>query len=209
MINLLIIIFTMTLIYLVVAGRLDTYIRVMVWQGGLLFVIAFLELAEINLYNLIFILLETLIFKSILVPYFMNRAISHNKLKHEIEPNVSNFYSVFIVMGFIIMSFLIAYQLHDEHLKITYFTAAIASMLTGFFLILSRKTIVTHLIGYRIIDNGIFLLSLALGRELPMIVNYGILLDVFTSLLIFITFVNRIGDTFKTVQITRLAEMKD
>ncbi|MCY7352565.1 MAG: hypothetical protein LH606_18235 [Cytophagaceae bacterium] len=209
MLNLLIIIFTMTLTYLAVAGRLDTYIRVIVVQGVLLFGIAFLELAEIDPFNLLFILLETLIFKSILVPYFTSRAIKRNGLKHEIEPGVSNFYSVFIVIGFVIGSFVVAYQLHDTQLKVTYFTASISSLLTGLFLIVSRKSIVTHLIGYMVIENGIFLLSLALGSELPMIVNYGILLDLFTSVLILITFVNRIGDVFKSSHITSLTELKD
>ncbi len=35
--------------------------------------------------------------------------------------------------------------------------------------------------GYLIIENGVFVLSLAVGSEMPMLVNLGIMLDIFAS----------------------------
>ena len=59
------------------------------------------------------------------------------------------------------------------------------------------------------LENGIFLFSLALGSEMPMIVNIGILLDLFTSVLLLGVFVNRINEVFHTVEIDTLTELKD
>jgi hydrogenase-4 component E len=212
MINILIIIFTMTLTYLAVAGRLDTYIRVLALQGLLLAGVAVMELwgsEHVSIANTAFILLETLVVKAIVVPVMLTMIVRRNKLKHEIAPYVSNFFSLFTVMTFIIFSFLVAHRLHNEHLKITYFTASVSALFTGIFLIVSRKKIITHVMGYMVLENGIFLLSLALGSEMPMIVNMGILLDLLTSVLILSIFVNRIGDVFKTVEISNLTDLKD
>ncbi|MFN8356447.1 MAG: hypothetical protein U0Y10_18470 [Spirosomataceae bacterium] len=209
MINLLIIIFTMTLTYLVVAGRLDTYIRILALQGFLLFGISFLGLHEIDLLNLVFILVETLVFKAIIVPYYTQKSIDRSGVRHEIEPDVPNFYSVLIVMTFIMGSFAVAYQLHDQHLQITYFTASLSTMLTGLYLIFTRKTIITHVVGYLVLENGIFLLSLAFGGEMPTLINIAILLDIFSSLLILLMIINRIGDVFKTVQVDSLSDLQD
>ena len=65
MITLLILIFIITLFYTAISGRMFVLIDLLIVQGLLLFGIAFIELREMNIVNLIFILLETLVFKAI------------------------------------------------------------------------------------------------------------------------------------------------
>lgn len=209
MINLLIIIFTVSIIYLSVASRFQSFVNILMFQGLVLCGIAMLELREISLANLLFILLETLIVKAIVVPYFLGKLLKKNKLTHDSAPDVPHFTSLIINSSAIIFSFILAYNLHDEHLKITYFTASVSAMFIGIFLIISRRKIITHIVGYMVLENGIFLLSLAIGAELPMIVNTGILLDLFTSVLVLGFFVSKISDTFHTVEIEKLTELKD
>ena len=67
----------------------------------------------------------------------------------------------------------------------------------------------THLIAYLVIENGIFLLSLALGSEMPMFVNAAILLDIFTSVLIMGIFFNKLKDYFQNTDISHLSQLKD
>ena len=80
MTNVLLIVFTISLLYLGIATRLLTYIRIFAFQGLLLFGVSFIELTQITTLNLIFILLETIIFKTIAVPLFMNYVIKKIKL---------------------------------------------------------------------------------------------------------------------------------
>ena len=61
MIILLLITFTISLIYISMANRMLTYIRIIAFQGVLLFGVAFVELIEINVTNLVFVLLETIV----------------------------------------------------------------------------------------------------------------------------------------------------
>jgi len=209
MINLLIIIFTVSIIHLSVASRFQSFINILMFQGLVLCGIAMLELREISWGNLLFILLETLIVKAMVVPYFLGKLLKKNNLTHDSAPDVPHFTSLIINSSAIIFSFILAYNLHDEHLKITYFTASVSAMFIGIFLIISRRKIITHIVGYMVLENGIFLLSLAIGAELPMIVNTGILLDLFTSVLVLGFFVSKISDTFHTVEIEKLTELKD
>jgi hydrogenase-4 component E len=209
MVNLLIIIFNITLIYMAVASRLSSYTRVLMFQGLILFGVAAAQLHHIEALNFTFIILETLIFKAFVVPYFFNKIFKNSKYTGEREKSASNFSSLFVISLCIVLSFIWAYNLHDEHLKITYFTASISAIITGVYLIVFRKKIISHIIGYMIIENGIFLLSLAIGAEMPMIVNFGILLDLFTSMLILGFFVNKIEVTFNTAEAEKLNELKD
>ncbi len=63
--------------------------------------------------------------------------------------------------------------------------------------------------GFLIIENGVFVLSLAVGTQMPMLVNIGILLDIFASVLILGIFVNKIGDVLKEQDVDQLRNLKD
>lgn len=209
MTDILLIMFCITLIYIGIANRLFTYISVLAFQGILLFGIAFIELIEINTVNLVFVLLETIVFKTVAIPVFLRRVIRRNQIKREAEPFVSNFVSVVIITAIILSSFLISNMLHDKHLQKMFFVVAISSLFTGMYIIASRRKIITHVMGYLVIENGVFILSLAVGNEMPMLVNTGILLDIFVSVLLLGIFVNKIGDVIKGHDVESLANLKD
>jgi len=63
--------------------------------------------------------------------------------------------------------------------------------------------------GYMIIENGIFLLSLATAKEMPAIVSIGVSLDVFMVILIAGLFANKIKSTFEDQDIEKLTDLKD
>jgi hydrogenase-4 component E len=194
---------------LVLANRLYTYITVLAFQGVVLFVVAFIELIEINMANLIFILFETIVFKAIAIPVFLNYVIKKNNLSRETEPFFSNFISVLVISVIILASFFLSNVVYDEQLKSIFFVGALSSLFTGLYIIITRRKIVTHVMGFLVIENGVFILSLAVGSEMPMIVNTGIMLDIFVSVLVLGIFINRIGDVLKEHNSEQLQQLKD
>ncbi len=213
MINFLIVLFIISLIYLAKVEMVKSYFTLMALQGILLFGLAYFELKEIDLVHLVFILLETLVFKAIFVPIFLQRVTKNRIHRHHNVP-IKGYYSVLITAIIVIGCFMISYAIHDEltndadH-QVKYFTAAISSILVGLFIAINNRDLVTHLISYLVIENGIFLLSLALGAEMPMFVNSAILLDIFTSVLIMGIFFNKMKDYFTNVDAGQLSQLKD
>jgi hydrogenase-4 component E len=63
-------------------------------------------------------------------------------------------------------------------------TIALFTMFTGLLIIVTHKLIISHLIGFLIIENAVFIFSLAIGNKMPMMINVGILLDIFVGVLI-------------------------
>lgn len=201
--------FSFTLLFIGITNRLNTFIKLLALQGILLFGITFLKLTEISWFNLSMILLETIVFKTVAIPWFLTYTINKNKIVRETEPFVSYFWSLIIITGFIILSFMISGYAELEKSSRTDFTVAFASVLTGIYIIISRKKIITHMMGYMILENGVFLLSLSVGAHQPMLVNMGILLDIFVSVLVLGLFLNRIGNTFEEMSIENLSNLKD
>ncbi|MDD2525074.1 MAG: hypothetical protein PHH63_02000 [Bacteroidales bacterium] len=209
MLHVLLIIFLISLFYLSIANRMSTYVNVLAFQGILLFFVAFMELKNINTLNLILILLETIIFKSLAVPLFLNYVLKRNHITREAEPFVPNFISLIITTVIVIVTILLSDLMKEGSLDKMFFVVALSTLFTGLYFIASRRKIITHVMGYLIIENGVFVLSLAVGSEMPMLVNLGIMLDIFASVLILGIFLNKIGDVFKDIDVDQLSNLKD
>ena len=209
MTDILLITFAITLLFMSIANRIFSYLNILVFQGFLLFGITYLTLTEINTLNLVLILLETIIFKAIAVPTFLKYVIRRNNITREAEPYLPNFISLIIVTLIIVITIVLAGSIRDENLDKTFFVVALSNLFTGLYLIVSRKKIITHVVGYLVIENGVFILSLAAGNEVPMLVNLGIMLDIFASVLILGIFFNKIGDYLKDPDVNLLRNLKD
>lgn len=209
MLHVLLIIFLISLFYLSIANRMTTYVNVLALQGILLFFVAFLELKNINTLNLILILLETIVFKSLAVPIFLKYVLKRNHITREAEPYVPNFVSLIITTFIVVTTILLSNTMEESYLDKMYFVVALSTLFTGLYFIASRRKIITHVMGYLVIENGVFVLSLAVGNEMPMLVNLGIMLDIFASVLILGVFLNKIGDVFKDIDVNQLTNLKD
>jgi hydrogenase-4 component E len=198
-----------SLLYLSIANRLLTYIKILSFQGVILFGVAFIELNELTTLNLVLVLLETIIFKAIAVPVFINYIIKRNKITRETEPFLPNFVSLIIVTVIIVITILLSNAITDVKLEKISFIVALSTLFTGLFIIGTRKKVITHVMGYLVIENGVFILSLAVGNEMPLLVNLGIMLDIFASVLILGIFINKIGDVLKNVDVDQLRNLKD
>jgi hydrogenase-4 component E len=209
MTNVLLIIFIISLLYVSIANRIITYVRVLALQGFILFGVTFLQLQSIQTWNLVLILLETIVFKAVAVPLFISYLIKRNKITRETEPYLPHFISLIIITLIVVVTVLLANSIQDTHLDKIFFIVSLSTLFTGLYFIASRKKIITHVMGYLMIENGVFVLSLAVGNEMPNLVNLGIMLDVFASVLILGIFLNKIGDVFKAVDVDQLSNLKD
>jgi hydrogenase-4 component E len=209
MTNVLLIIFIISLLYVAIANRIITYVRVLALQGTLLFGVTFLQLHEVQTWNLVLILLETVVFKAVAVPVFLGYLIKRNKITRESEPYLPHFVSLIIVTIIVVITVLLANSIQDTYLDKIFFIVSLSTLFTGLYFIASRKKINTHVMGYLMIENGVFVLSLAVGNEMPNLVNLAIMLDVFASVLILGIFLNKIGDIFKDVDVDQLTNLKD
>ncbi|HEY9123053.1 MAG TPA: hypothetical protein PK252_02755 [Bacteroidales bacterium] len=209
MTDILLIALAMSLLYMSIANRMITYIHILLFQGILLFAITYLTLDKVEPLNVAFIMLETIVFKAIAVPWFLNSLIKRNNITREAEPFLPNFLSLIIVTLIIVISIILSSSVSSKLIDKTFFIVALSTLFSGLYLIVSRRKIITHVIGYLIIENGVFILSLAVGNEMPMLVNLGIMLDIFASVLILGIFFNKIGDVLKDPDVDLLRNLKD
>ncbi len=209
MIYILIIVFAVTLVYLSVTERAHMFNGLIALQGLLLCGIAFIELKELDWPHLTLILLETLVFKAVVIPWFVSGIIRRNRFTEALRPTIPGYQSLIIVSAIILGVFLFSNTFHEDQIAIKFFTVAMATIFSGLFLVMIHKQVLAHMLGYLVMENGIFLLSLSIGDEMPLVVNMAILLDIFTSVLLLGLFINRLGHTFRSVSVDDLQSLKD
>ena len=175
-----------TLLRISTSGRLEIYIKMLSVQGLLLFSLVFFTVGHESYVTLAVAIIETLLLKAVFVPFYLNKVIKENHIKRETEPYVPHIFSLLMVSAGIGLSLAAAFYMKQEipEVKIVLLGGCIAMILCGMFVILSRKKLITHVMGYCVLENGIFLLSLSAAKELPVIVSLGVALDAFIWVLL-------------------------
>jgi len=189
---LIVILFAVTLIYFSITERFRIYTVLIGIQGLMLFLLAFFEMESITPGSLIFVAAETLLFKVIIVPYLLYKIINKTGVDRVHEKALPGFYSLLFVASGLILSILVAHSLKAPANYFIYFIVSLFALYTGLFIIISHKKVFSHLIGFLIIENAVLLLSLSLGSGMPVLINIGILLDIFVSVLILGIFIMRL-----------------
>lgn len=209
MLILLYVLFGISLVYIAGTEKFKHYIQAYTIQGILLFGMAIIELKSFSYINLIFILLETIVFKSVVVPYLLRKILQHTGIHNIHKRSLQGNYTVMLLMLMMGISLLLAHVLYIPSVDEVYMVIAYFTLFTGLLLISARKLLFGHLVGFLIIENAVFLFSIAIGNEFPMLVNTGILLDIFVAVLIMSMFLTRIGHKMGGFEVETLSKLKD
>ncbi|MBP3548199.1 MAG: hypothetical protein J6J64_05950 [Alistipes sp.] len=204
----LIILYILTLIYLSIAERFRDQTTILAIQGLLLFGIAIARLHAFHPVEMGFIIVETLVFKAIVIPAILMRVIHKTKI-NRIHSTSSQFGALVMSIAALIASCTITYYMADERTDMIFFGVALYALLTGLILIVMRKRIFAHLVGFLVIENGVFLFSMAIGVEFPILINLAIMLDILISILILGMFLRRMDDDIHTDETDALTSIKD
>jgi len=184
MTNYLTVMFAITIVYLAITERFAVYARLLGIQGFILFGITLSELHKVSIGDLLFVSSETLFFKGIVVPYMITRIIKSTNVVKVANDTLSGFYELLFIIISLLISIFMAYTLKNPYINTVFLTIAFFTMFSGLIIIVTHRLIISHLIGFLVLENSVFIFSIAVGNEMPMLINIGTLLDIFVGVLI-------------------------
>ncbi len=211
MINGFIILFGLTMLYLAATSRIIAHIRLLIVQGILLFLICCCGMNHLNWLNFAFLTVETLIVKSIVIPWFLYRVLKKTHSNRDVAANIPHFYclviaSIILMAGFLVSNYYVSSM---KLISSMFFGVSVSTIIISLWLITIKHKIISNVIEFITMENGMFLLSLSVAKEMPMLVNIGVLLDVFIAVYILGLFVNVINKEFKDLEVSHLSDLKD
>lgn len=85
---------------------------------------------------------------------------------------------------------------------------SVSVILIGLFFMISRKKAIGQIIGFLVLENGIFITAMFATDGMPFIVDLGIFIDMLTAVMIMGVMVFQISNKFETINIEKLNKLK-
>ncbi len=162
-------------------------------------------------FHQIAVLVGTLAVKGVLIPWFLFRAIRGVAIRRDIGVLVGYGTSLFLAAVLVALSFGIsaALPLPTGIGSVLLMPASLTTLLLGLLILVTRTKAVTQVVGYLLVENGIYLFGVSLVAEMPTLVETGILLDVFVGVFVMGIVIFRINREFDHLDTQNLTALKD
>jgi hydrogenase-4 component E len=193
------------------SSRLSTLIRAMSVQGMLLGVMPLVMEHERLDWRIVLVAVATIAGKGLVIPGLLRRAMRAANIEREIKPFIGFVPSLLLGAGGTIAAVALARALPllPEHVGTLLVPGSLASILTGFILLIGRAKAISQVCGYLILENGIYLFGLLLIHSTPLLVESGILLDVTVGVFIIGIIVDRIQRAFDSLDTRKLTTLRE
>lgn len=193
------------------SNRLPALIRTVSVQGLILGMMPLLLEYERLDWRIVAVALATMAGKGVIIPGLLRRAMRAANIDREIEPFIGFVPSLLLGAGGTIAAMALAriLPLMPEHAGILLVPGSLASILTGFILLIGRAKAISQVCGYLILENGIYLFGLLLVHSTPLLVESGILLDVTVGVFIIGIIMDRIQRAFDSLDTRKLTALRE
>jgi hydrogenase-4 component E len=199
------------LINLVMLGtsRLNFSIRAVAVQGVILGILP--GLVHPFSGHLAGITIGIILAKGVVIPYLISDAVHKAHIKREVEPYIGYVPTLLLGAVFTALSFAFAEKLPlaPEHKDLLFIPASIATLLTGFLLLTTRRKAISQVIGYLVMENGIFIFGTLLTEAMPVMVEAGALLDLLVGIFVMGIVINQISREFSSIDTSRLRTLRE
>jgi hydrogenase-4 component E len=189
---------------------LVAYVRAFRWQSlALALVFALIGYFGHNR-ELYIVAVILVVLKVIIIPGYLTRLYERVGGKREAQPYVNIATSLIIAGLLVSLSYAITRPLVTVSKLPTRngIPLAIGLVLVGVFVIISRRKALSQIIGFLVLENGIALLA-ALGTYgIPLIVELGVFLDALMGFLVMQILVYQIKDTFESIDVEQLNQLR-
>jgi hydrogenase-4 component E len=199
-------------LFLLASSRLGAAIRIVAIQGALLGALPLLLLhGDESVGHALLLAGGALAVKGFLVPWLMFRAIREASIRREMEP-ILGFVPSMVVGGVgVALAFAFSSRLPLPNGEAHAFLVptALSTVWTGLLLVVSRRKAVNQVLGFLVLENGVFVFGLLLSEFMPMMVEAGVLLDLFAAVFVMGIVMFHINREFSSLDTEKLSALKD
>ena len=187
-------------------SRLAAGIQTAALQAIVLGILPILANPSISM-QLVIILLVATILKAGVLPWLIKRSAREAGVQHEVEPILGFTSSLLVGVGLMVACISIASRLHmpPEAKSGLLVPVALFTVFCGLFLIIFRRNAVTQVLGYLVMENGIFLFGMAFAVHEAFLVEMGVLLDVFAAVFVMGIAIYHISREFDHIDTDRMS----
>ena len=190
-------------------SRLAFSVRMVAVQGVILGVLP----AILNplSFHLLAIMTGILAIKGVLIPRLISTAIKKAGIKRDEQPYLGFGGTLLCGALFTALAFWFSPRLPlvDAHQGHLFVPASIATLLTGFLLLTTRRKAISQVTGYLVLENGIFVFGLLLTEAMPVMVEAGALLDLLVGIFVMGIVIGHISREFGSLDTSHMTALRE
>ncbi len=193
------------------ASRLSFCIRAVALQGIALGFFTIFAHAEDFSIHIAILALMSMLMKGVVFPKLLFRNLIQTGVRHEMEPIVGYAASILSGIAMLAAALWISSRLPAQGLEASPVVLPVSLWIifVGLFMIVARRKAITQVLGYLVLENGIFAFGVALVGGMPFLVEMGGLLDVFMAVFVMGIAIFHINREFEHMDTDRMAALKD
>lgn len=200
----------LTNLMLLGTSRLFACIRLVAFQGVVLGFLPVLVHAGHVSPRAICLAIGTIALKGVVFPRLLFRALREANIRREVDPFVG--YSVSIFAGILALAVSIWTSRHltlpGPAASPLIFPVSLFTILVGLFHIVSRRTAISQVLGYLVLENGIYTFAVVIVGEVPLMVELGVLLDIYVAVFVMGITIYHINREFDHIDADQLDSLK-
>ena len=192
------------------SSRLPGLIKVLAFQGVIVSIVPLVIGHDLTAGGILFTLV-TLTIRGIVIPLCIYLAIKRVAIRREVEPIVGYHASLFTGLVLIVAAVVVSHRFNapSTAASVLLLPTAIALLVAGMFLLMARRNAIAMVLGYIMMENGIYLVGTTFSVRALHIVEFGILLDVLAGVMIMAIILQNIKQTFDDVDTALLRTLKE
>jgi hydrogenase-4 component E len=193
-------------------SRIQSLIRIVAVQGILLGVVTLCAHEGVNA-AVVASAVAAILIKAVLIPSIMTKSLRAADIKREVEPLIGFLPSILLGAAATAAALLFTPSLSGpeaggDSLSLI-IPASFSTVFVGFVILVSRYKAVTQALGYLVLENGIFIFGILLVEAIPLVVEMGMLLDLFVGIFVISIITNHINRAFSSMDTRRLVSLKE
>jgi hydrogenase-4 component E len=151
------------------------------------------------------------VLKGVVIPKLLYRAMRAADIQHEDRP--AGDFMISLLLGALGAGLALVFSdtlpLSDKHEQQMLVPASLATVWTGFLMLTTRHKAIMQVLGYLLLENGVFLFGLLLLEAMPFLVEIGVLLDLFTGVFIMGIIIHHISREFTAISTENPMELRE
>jgi hydrogenase-4 component E len=209
--DVILILLVLTNLRLLGASRLGASIRTVAVQGVLLGALALLAHHHHLTVAVLVVALGGMAVKGAVFPWLLFRALRAAEVEREVEPFVGTIPSLLAGVAALGASLWLTRRLPLPEPATDSLLVAVAlfSIFVGLFLIITRKKAISQVLGFLVMENGIYAFGVGLVLESPLLVELGVLLDVFVAVFVMGIIIFHISRESDHIDTHKLSSLRD
>jgi hydrogenase-4 component E len=185
--------------------RITAVLNVFAWQAvALSLSVAWQALAQ-DAPHLLVTAIVALTVKGFIVPTALHRIVRRLNIHREIEQVIGGGPTMLTGLGLVALSILLVEPVKEGVSVLTRedLAFALAVILLGLLMMITRRNAVTQIVGFMSLENGLVLAATG-AKGMPLVVEFSVAFSILIALIVFGVFIFRIRERFDTVDVGAL-----